>query len=247
MVQYRAALPYVYQGMVEHTWCTTDGQNRRIRTTASGAAPTFTTFLTTYGVWYHMVHIKNVLFNSFQWTIMVSLITRIRLKLRASNLPRSLITQGYRQRGSSARVSVISPLQDDDEASIIAPMEDEDEQNESNSELLPRGLVPSNASHNFIDYVNSGLDIDFCVAIDFVSLYNTCCSCREPHKDCILIYANALQTSSNGDPRIPGTLHYSRWVMNLWDMFWKETTTFIVTLWISHFSETEWWMITKKP
>jgi len=79
---------------------------------------------------------------------------------------------------------VISPLQDDDEASIIAPMENEDEQNESNSELLQRGLVPSNASHNFIDYVNSGLDIDFCVAIDF--------------------------TSSNGDSRIPGTLHYSR-------------------------------------
>jgi hypothetical protein len=34
------------------------------------------------------------------------------------------------------------------------------------------------------DYVDAGLDIDLCVAIDF--------------------------TSSNGDPRVPGTLHYSR-------------------------------------
>lgn len=41
---------------------------------------------------------------------------------------------------------------------------------------------PRNA--RFADYANAGLDIDFCVAIDF--------------------------TSSNGDPRIPGTLHYTR-------------------------------------
>lgn len=37
--------------------------------------------------------------------------------------------------------------------------------------------------YTFSDYVESGLDIDLCVAIDF--------------------------TSSNGDPRIPGTLHYN--------------------------------------
>ena len=106
---------------------------------------------------------------------MVSSITRIRLYLRASNLPR-LIAKGYRQTDSLARVSVIAPRQDGDEASVIAPMENEDQQNQLNSELLPRALVSSNASHNFIDYVNSGLDVDFCVAIDFVSLYNTCCS-----------------------------------------------------------------------
>ena len=42
--------------------------------------------------------------------------TRIRLYLRASNLPKSLIAQGYRQPDSFARVSVIAPRQDDDQA-----------------------------------------------------------------------------------------------------------------------------------
>ncbi|KAL9183175.1 hypothetical protein ACHAXT_004962 [Thalassiosira profunda] len=46
-------------------------------------------------------------------------------------------------------------------------------------------LAPSGSRPRFSDYVRAGmLDIDLCVAIDF--------------------------TSSNGDPRIPGTQHYSR-------------------------------------
>ena len=45
-------------------------------------------------------------------------------------------------------------------------------------------LEISSSASKFSDYVNAGLDIDLCVAIDF--------------------------TSSNGDPKKPGTLHYSR-------------------------------------
>jgi hypothetical protein len=41
--------------------------------------------------------------------------TRIRLYLRASNLPKSLIAQGYRQPDSLARVSVVTPCRNDDE------------------------------------------------------------------------------------------------------------------------------------
>uniref|UniRef100_A0A7R9W2K0 VWFA domain-containing protein n=1 Tax=Pseudictyota dubia TaxID=2749911 RepID=A0A7R9W2K0_9STRA len=44
--------------------------------------------------------------------------------------------------------------------------------------------LQASARPTFADYVDSGLDIDLCVAIDF--------------------------TSSNGDPRIPGTLHHNR-------------------------------------
>lgn len=65
-----------------------------------------------------------------------------------------------------------------DDSSTFAPME-ESEPNEANAELFPRALASSNAPHNFIDYVNAGLNIDFCVAIDFVSIFNTCCSWRE--------------------------------------------------------------------
>jgi len=51
-----------------------------------------------------------------------------------------------------------------------------------NSSLSSTAAIPQ--TPKFSDYVDAGLDIDLCVAIDF--------------------------TSSNGDPRIPGTLHYSR-------------------------------------
>jgi len=53
--------------------------------------------------------------------------------------------------------------------------------NGSSSSISPF-VTPHRAK--FSDYVDAGLNIDFCVAIDF--------------------------TSSNGSPRIPGTLHYSR-------------------------------------
>lgn len=66
-----------------------------------------------------------------------------------------------------------------DECSTITSMEDQESTILSSISISPRRTI-----YKFVDYVNSGLDIDFCVAIDF--------------------------TSSNGDPRIPGTLHYSR-------------------------------------
>jgi len=54
-----------------------------------------------------------------------------------------------------------------------------------NSSLYSSVSGPQTAMKlKFSDYVDAGLDIDLCVAIDF--------------------------TSSNGDPRVPGTLHYSR-------------------------------------
>lgn len=67
-----------------------------------------------------------------------------------------------------------------DECSSITSMEDD-----GDSTQVSSGTFRCQATtYKFLDYVNAGLDIDFCVAIDF--------------------------TSSNGDPRIPGTLHYSR-------------------------------------
>lgn len=66
-----------------------------------------------------------------------------------------------------------------DECSTITSLEDQESTILSSISISPRRTI-----YKFVDYVNSGLDIDFCVAIDF--------------------------TSSNGDPRIPGTLHYSR-------------------------------------
>ena len=51
-------------------------------------------------------------------------------------------------------------------------------------ELISPQVVSSTRHPTFSDYANSGLDIQFCVAIDF--------------------------TSSNGDPRLPGSLHYSK-------------------------------------
>ena len=66
-----------------------------------------------------------------------------------------------------------------DECSTIESMEDEQT---TPTALTPSSVYPPNTQ--FVDYVRAGLDIDFCVAIDF--------------------------TSSNGDPRVPGTLHYSR-------------------------------------
>lgn len=45
--------------------------------------------------------------------------TRISLYLRASNLPKSLIAQGYRQPDSLARVSVIAPRKDGGEATVV--------------------------------------------------------------------------------------------------------------------------------
>ncbi len=53
---------------------------------------------------------------SIDATIGATPTTRIRLYLRASNLPRSFIAQGYRQPDSFARVSVIAPRQIDEEA-----------------------------------------------------------------------------------------------------------------------------------
>ena len=48
----------------------------------------------------------------------------------------------------------------------------------------PPGLPSSDVRPKFVDYVRAGMvKVDFCVAVDF--------------------------TSSNGDPRVPGTLHYS--------------------------------------
>jgi hypothetical protein len=79
-----------------------------------------------------------------------------------------------------------------DDCSTISPMEVEGEQNELNSELLPKAFASAKAPHNFIDYVNAGLNIDFCVAIDFVSIYNTFFSCREPQKEFILMHVNSL-------------------------------------------------------
>lgn len=53
------------------------------------------------------------------------------------------------------------------------------------SRIAPHSLPPSrHARPRFVDYVRAGMvNVDFCVAVDF--------------------------TSSNGDPRVPGTLHYS--------------------------------------
>ncbi|KAL3777699.1 LOW QUALITY PROTEIN: hypothetical protein ACHAW5_010337 [Stephanodiscus triporus] len=53
------------------------------------------------------------------------------------------------------------------------------------SRIAPRGPPSSrHARPRFVDYVRAGMvNVDFCVAVDF--------------------------TSSNGDPRVPGTLHYS--------------------------------------
>lgn len=67
-----------------------------------------------------------------------------------------------------------------DESSTITSMEDFPESTTIRS-------MPSSSQatmHKFLDYVNAGLDVDFCISIDF--------------------------TSSNGDPRVPGTHHYSR-------------------------------------
>lgn len=54
----------------------------------------------------------------------------------------------------------------------------------SRADSNPLQVIISSSTSKFSDYVNAGLDIDLCVAIDF--------------------------TSSNGDPKKPGTLHYSR-------------------------------------
>lgn len=66
-----------------------------------------------------------------------------------------------------------------DECSSITSMEED-----GDSTLISSVTLSQATTYKFLDYANAGLDIDFCVAIDF--------------------------TSSNGDPRIPGTLHYSR-------------------------------------
>ncbi|KAL7536660.1 hypothetical protein ACHAXR_007319 [Thalassiosira sp. AJA248-18] len=58
------------------------------------------------------------------------------------------------------------------------------ETNDDDSTASINQVMPSQPRPKFSDYVGAGLNIDFCVAIDF--------------------------TSSNGDPRTPGTQHYSR-------------------------------------
>ena len=49
-------------------------------------------------------------------------------------------------------------------------------------DVLPPPIAPPEQKPSFVDYLSGGLDIEMCIAIDF--------------------------TGSNGDPRVPGTLHY---------------------------------------
>ncbi|GKZ00013.1 hypothetical protein MPSEU_000954700 [Mayamaea pseudoterrestris] len=53
---------------------------------------------------------------------------------------------------------------------------------ESSDYSLPPPMAPPERKPSFVDYLSGGLEIEMCIAIDF--------------------------TGSNGDPRIPGTLHY---------------------------------------
>lgn len=63
------------------------------------------------------------------------------------------------------------------------PLLEEDSRTNADVATATRASLPQ---PKFSDYVAAGLDLDFCVAVDF--------------------------TSSNGDPRIPGTQHFSRCV-----------------------------------
>jgi len=70
----------------------------------------------------------------------------------------------------------LSETDDDDDKGSFCAMSDGD----SSSANIPRQMLPTGSRPKFSDYVTAGkVDVDFCVAIDF--------------------------TSSNGDPRIPGT------------------------------------------